>query len=644
MSQDILDVFHRRFEQAKEGRRRFDEKRDLIDRHSEPWRHRWQNDQAGESYRRSPHVHHILETMDANMVEPEPSFDVLPREATDETQARAVGAWLKYSMERDGWETKDERFIKCGNRYGLGVVKILWDYEENVRKVEQPRTMIDRLLRRPMQYAEESYTVRDDPTISNVDIRDFWWQPRANDLDECEWVFHRTYVPLRVLQQRAEEGVYENVDDLIGGGGTADQRVDTESGATDEDRRRVHQDGVEVIEMYDVVAQEVVTVANGRVLIRHIPFPFDHGELPFACYVPIPAEGRFEGISPVERLAALQESVWEMENDAAKAAALALNPTMIVDPALKGGTDFHIRSGGRIFARPDQIVQLQVNPNQHVGMAEVQKLLGYVQNVSGVSPYIAGADAAAYGIDQKTATGVNQLAGAAGRRIGFHIKKHQEAVKRIGRQVVKLAYQFLDTERLVRIVGRNGEEFYRLGPDEIPADFDLRVRGTTESITKQMLRSQSIELAQFFSQYQGMPTADGRQIEVSGILRRVAETYDIDPDILFVDMTPQNQMMQQAGAEQAMNEAEAASPEAQMQMEEHKATLSDWNGDGVEDTDHNIHQQANFRDLPPDAKAAWLERAGLPSDGVRRDEQLDAMEKMAKIAQMRAQAQQTNAE
>lgn len=646
----LLELFSKRLKAAEEARKDFDEKCDLIDKHYEPWRADWDDDQD-----RTPHVYHIIETMSANMVEPDPDLDLRPREPMDESSVKATRNYASYTLERDGWPKKNARFVRSGNRYGLSTVKILWDYREEVSyhavEVEKPHpNPLARLFGRTLTTTEEVEQVdvlADDFTIVNIDRRDFWWQPRALDIDTAEWVLCRSYVPLGVLERQAEDGLYRCIDQVKAGTATEDRKP-LEGAETEKDRRRADEDGVEVIELFDKVRNLHLTVANRSVVIYDGEMPYEHGELPFACYVPIPGEDRFEGISPAEVLIAEQLGVWQMQTDRSRAAELAMNPTLLVDKTLKGATDFNIESGGRIFVNdPAQIQQLRIDANQAIGFEEVQSRLGNMQQISGVSPYISGADPSGFGIDNSTATGVNTLAGAAGRRIGFSIGQLQMAIARIGEQAIQLMHEFVDTERLVRIVGRNGVEFAKLRPEDIPALFDVSVKGSTESLNAQAERSQMTEMMQTLAQFHGMPRPDGTQLDVGKAIDRWVETFELDPAEFWVAQTEQTQISEQAGAQQAqaqamqaMGDAAMAQPDMQMMMQQQQAAPSpnDLNGDGVDDLQRKVFESMNFKDLPADAQAAYLQRMGLPTEGIVQQDALDRQTQLAKIQQMTMQA------
>lgn len=659
--QEIVTLFQKRLKAARDARRDFDTRCDLIDKHVEPFAHTWSKAEGGTDDLRTPHVFHILETLNANMIEPDPDFDLRPREYADDDSVKATKAGLSYQLERTNWSKKNARLVRRGNRYGAAVVKILWDYDELVEEeeVQQPhRNPLYRMFGRTETVLQENITIlKDDPVVELVHREDFWWQPSAADIEDAEWCIHRIYVPREVLLRKQEEGVYRCVDKIGGAGGASMEDGPTpltEDSSVADDRRKKDDEGVEVFEMWDKVRQRLVTIV-GSTVIKDEPHPYDHGELPFAVYVPLPAEGRFEGISPVQPLIPIQLQTWQTENDRMRAVAMALNPTLMVDKTLKGGSEFHVGPGARIFVSdPSQIAQLNINANQHLGFAEVEAFLGYMQQVSGVSPFISGADAGSYGINQNTATGVNQLAGAAGRRIGFHIMQLQDTVARIGRQIIQLMHQYLDEERMVRIAGLQGEEWIKLSPEDIPAMFDISVKGSTESLNKQAERGQAVELMQALMSVHGMPTHDGKQIDATPSIAHLVETYGHDPDRYIIGQTEENAMMQQAElgqktgeAQQAQAEAQMADPEMQMMMQQMQQqppqpSINDFNGDGVDDIQRKAFESMNFKDMPVDAQAALLEARGLPSEGLLQQQELEQAEKLAKIQQMSSQARDRN--
>ena len=313
-----------------------------------------------------------------------------------------------------------------------------------------------------------------------------------------------------------------------------------------------------------------------------------------------------------------------------------------------GGTS-GFRLGGRIFVDdPSQIQQLNLNANSAMGFEEVQAYLGYIQQVSGASPYIAGSDASGYNIDNSTATGVNQLSSAAGRRIGFYIGQHQDAVARIGRQVIKLMNQFMTTERMVRIAGERGAEWVQLSPEDIPFDFDLIVKGSTESLNKSYERQQGIDLLREIASLNGLPSVDGRQFSIVPAVNYVVETFDLNPEEFWPqqDQHTQAQLQAQtdqatAGAQQAQADAQMADPQMQAMMQQQADPAAQQNP--ADDIQKKLFESISFKDMPADAQATMLQQLGLPTEGLAQQSQLDDQAQAAKIQQMVSQAASQNA-
>ena len=187
-----------------------------------------------------------------------------------------------------------------------------------------------------------------------------------------------------------------------------------------------------------------------------------------------------------------------------------------------------------------------------------------MQEVSGISPYISGGDPSASGINNDTATGASILSNAAGKRIGFEMFNLHTFSSKVGEFFVQLDQQFIDEKRMIRIVGKTGEQWVRYQPDQGIGLWDVKVVGSSESMNKMEERQSSMELLGSLGSIQGMPMNDGTQVDVKYALIRLIESYDLEPERFFVPIQPNTQASMDA--HQAGNEAQIAQAQQMMQQ------------------------------------------------------------------------------
>jgi hypothetical protein len=74
-------------------------------------------------------------------------------------------------------------------------------------------------------------------------------------------------------------------------------------------------------------------------------------------------------------------------------------------------------------------------------------------------------------------------------------------IKRIGQMMVSMNEQFIDEEKVIRIVGPQGATFMALRPEDLRGNFDVVVQaGSTMPVNEAVRRKQVMEMFQIFAQ------------------------------------------------------------------------------------------------------------------------------------------------
>src|SRR5690606_34929591 len=149
-------------------------------------------------------------------------------------------------------------------------------------------------------------------------------------------------------------------------------------------------------------------------------------------------------------------------------------PVIKMRRGMKGGHGIDWRPGAQVYLdRPDDIQTETANTNLQAGWAEVQAYLGYMQQVSGVSPFIAGADPSVSGINQETATGASILQAEANKRLALKLLQMQVMYTKVAKMFVQLNQQFMTAPEMVRIVGADGMKWMHVRPEDIAGEYDV---------------------------------------------------------------------------------------------------------------------------------------------------------------------------
>ena len=118
---------------------------------------------------------------------------------------------LRYTFDQDGLEYKLKNTLYFINKYGQVPVGIEWDYETE-EKVERVPIEYDE-EGRPLTFAFENKrrVVRDWPTLSTYDLKDFYFDTQISDMQDQKCVLFRTQKGIEYLHNKQTDGEYLNV-------------------------------------------------------------------------------------------------------------------------------------------------------------------------------------------------------------------------------------------------------------------------------------------------------------------------------------------------------------------------------------------------------------------------------------------------
>ncbi len=401
-------------------------------------------------------------------------FDVRPREKSDKEHAGVVKSLLDYQ-----WADADA-FIKLifilqqAIMYGTGIGKIPWDTKTN------------------------------NPAIIPIDVYNLFPDPDAIEIEDG-WVVHRLERSMDYLKKRQEEGVYENVD-----------KITDKSFSSVDDVRQGRRDilgwgspsagkrtkPIEVLEysgMYDLNGDGkevycILTIANKKVLLRKQKFPYDHGESLFIKINYISVANEFYGIGIPERILCLQDELNDVRNQRMDNVNLILNKMFAIDKNADVNTkDFVSRPGGFIrgAGNPSEwFKELDLKDVTNSAYKEEGIIKDDAQDATGSYEYAYGASPAR----QETATGIIRLQSAASKRFAIIARiMEYEGIKKIIKKMYQLDLQFIKKSRVIRIVGKEGDSWLDVTPEDIKGNFDFIPTGMSGLADKEAQINQIIQ-------------------------------------------------------------------------------------------------------------------------------------------------------
>jgi hypothetical protein len=438
--------------------------------------------------------------------------------------------------------------------FGTGIVKGPFNFNKTLNRWEEDEE--GERIYRPVDVRV--------PRIEFVSIWDFFPDPNATNISECEYVFHRHKLnrsQLRALSKMP----YFNKDAIrtcLSMGPNYVQK-DYEHELKDDQRGQEYGSGqFEVLEYWGIMdaeyAREVgmeldnelddldevqvnAWICNGM-LLRSVVNPFTPHRLPYHSFAYEKNPYSFFGIGVAENM----DDSQKIMNGHARMAIdnLALSGSLIFDvdeSALVGGQSMEIYPG-KVFRRqagmPGQAIHGVKFPNtSNENMMMFDRFRQLADEQTGIPSYSHGQT----GIQSmtRTASGMSMLLGAASLNIKTVIKNLDDfLLKPLGESYFEWNMQFLEDK--IGVVG------------------DLEVKATgTNSLMQKEVRSQ--RLTTFLQTVQNPAVAPF--VKINKLISELAYSLELDPDELLNDPDEAAIMAQIIGMQNAgQNTGQEAGP------------------------------------------------------------------------------------
>ena len=428
--------------------------------------------------------------------------------------------------------------------FGTGVVKGPFNFNKRLNKWNQDPD------------GKRNYSPIDVrvPRIEFVSIWDFFPDPAATNIDECEFVFHRHKMNKTKVRSLARMPYFDKdaIREALNMGPNYERR-DYETALEDDSRSEDYGAAqYEVIEYWGVMDAEYARqvgmelgedvddldevqinawICNDQ-LLRVVINPFTPFRLPYHAFPYERNPYSFFGIGVAENM----EDSQNIMNGHARMAIdnLALSGSLVFDvdeTALVGGQTMEIYPG-KIFRRqagvPGQAINGLKFPNTSTeNMMMFDKFRQLADEQTGIPSYSHGMT----GVQSmtRTASGMSMLLGAASLNIKTVIKNLDDfLLKPLGDAYFQWNMQFLDSA--------------------LDVEGDLEVKATgTNSLMQKEVRSQ--RLTTFLQTIQNPAVAPF--IKINKLISELALSLDLDPDELMNDPEEAAVMAQIIGLQNA---------------------------------------------------------------------------------------------
>lgn len=451
-----------------------------------------------------PYSFSTIETLAPRMVSNKPQIDIMPREPGDVAYAKVMADLVDFQWDQMEMQVKLPDIVKSMLLYGTAIVKIGWLTEKETKEVEED--VDESFPELGKVKVKQEVTEYDGPTVELVDLYDFFVDPKAVDMDSARWVIHRTYKTLKDLKELQRQGVYKNINlierkaKVVESDNQKSERYSTLGASIPTDNVNEENEKVELLEYWE--DNKVITLANRKVVIRDDKNPFKHGKKPFVRIVDQSVPHEFYGIGELEPIESLQYELNNRRNQRMDNVTLALNRMWKIKNGANVDEDELVSDAGGVIHTDDMNgVEEVLMPDVTSSSYQEETIIkGDIQQTTGVSDFTRGVGSDSLGND--TATGISLIQEAGSSRFRLKIQNLEEmGIKKIGQMLVSMNEQFIDEEKVIRIVGNEGIRFMSLRPEDLKGNFDVVVQaGSTMIVNEAVRRKQVMEMYQVFSQ------------------------------------------------------------------------------------------------------------------------------------------------
>tara|TARA_R100000781_G_C4081958_1_gene128007 strand:+ start:1931 stop:4117 length:2187 start_codon:yes stop_codon:yes gene_type:complete len=461
------------------------------------------------------------ELIDGPAIDPQ-AFSVSPAKES----ARKMETLIHDQIEESNGSSEIRNALFESSLFGTGIIKGPFNFNKTLNKWDEDDN------------GERAYNPVDVrvPRIEFVSIWDFFPDPNATNIDECEYVFHRHKMNRTKLRSLAKMPYFNKdaIREALAAGPNYEEK-DYETALKDDQRSEAYGSGMfEVVEYWGVMDAEYARqvgmdisedvddldevqinawMCNGK-LLRAVVNPFTPFRLPYHAFPYERNPYSFFGIGVAENM----DDSQKIMNGHARMAIdnLALSGSLVFDvdeTALVGGQNMEIYPG-KIFRRQAGVPGTAINglkfPNTSTeNMMMFDKFRQLADEQTGIPSYSHGMT----GVQSmtRTASGMSMLLGAASLNIKTVIKNLDDfLLKPIGESYFQWNMQFLD--------------------DKLDIQGDLEVKATgTNSLMQKEVRSQ--RLTTFLQTIQNPAVAPF--IKINKLISELAVSLELDPDELL---------------------------------------------------------------------------------------------------------------
>jgi hypothetical protein len=485
-----------------------------------------QNVRPWDSRMRIKYGMQVVDQTMVNVVQGAPKAVCTPRRPDDVGAAKAMEQILAYYADLDHLSESEPLIVQQALVYGVSPAKTMWLYrEQDIPRGWNPQTQ---------KWDPRVVTVTQDdrPTLIPWDVYDCWWEPLARDPDKASYVVLREWPTRDELEARRSptdkpvpgDVRLRNLDELYASG--VRQRGEPQTAQNQllgYPPSELYRDRYEVWEIWR--DNRLTIVGNRTILLYDGPKPFWMPGKPVVIGNSRPDFLRIDGIPETELVDDIQQALWTHEN------LVMENLKMTV---MRGATVREtVPDMSQLVLRPNYMWPVTDHDDVHFqdppplppeAYEQRATLLGAMQYVTGINPYVTGGATSGAGVDQSTATGVSVLNNAASKLLEFKarwiaLKVYQRSFE----QWKDLTQQYLTQPQWIRL-NDTPDGWQQYGPQDVYGDYHVRVQAGEESLNRQQKRAEAVALLNALAPFAAIPG-----FNVQALMQRVADAYGFEP-------------------------------------------------------------------------------------------------------------------
>lgn len=440
----------------------------------------------------------------------------------DAILARKREALIHAQMKDCGSFAKGYDLFLSADLYGTAIAQYGWNFREQDMEVLDVQAMP--LTGRMIEIARrENITTFDGPDWKVFDCLDVYPQPGFRTIEDMLRFQVREYMDFDDIEALGEPNVHgkgifdkSKISEMKRDGSVAavvgdDYKHWRTQGRSlyDADARLREKYGkpVELLHLWgqfpielcpDGITNRVITVANGKYLLRNRPNPFWHGKKPFLAYSPMPDPHFFFAPGKAEIAKKLQIIANRFTNQQLDALDIFIDPAFF----------YNLNSGlqtRNLLMRPGKFIPMDGNPSENVtpvipnlqgvqmGSQMTESVWRWMQQGSGIiEDTVMGATG-----QRQTAREFVGRSEAVATRLLMESRLFEEAfLEPLGNAFVDLNRQFMTQEKEVFILGENAvidpltgkpipmEQRQRVGGWDLVPNYEAYATGATQQLNR----------------------------------------------------------------------------------------------------------------------------------------------------------------